>query len=353
MRIIEGMKQAYRITILQRGFGPDVAFWVAYSLLSQLIFAPDPFHGVNLLIMLAFLAAETVAVYGHLVFGLLPLVHKGRSLVAYLFVVAGCWAGGVLVGWVGIALVGLLEPIILSSTGPEQFLNFWLTRIGWSVGTLMALTGGLCLFAHRQRQAQREQDLQTAKTQAELAYLRGQLNPHFLFNALNSIYVLIGRDSELARECLLGFSDLLRYQLYASEADRVPLDDEIDQLRKFATLSRLRMEDGFHFELDAPTDSERTIPPLLLLPLVENAFKYSAGADGFVRARLTTSGTATCFTVANTVGARTPVRGEDGAGGIGLHNLRRRLDLLFPGRFLLDIEEGGGQFTVSLQLPHA
>ena len=341
-------------TILQRGPWADVAFWTVYTLVTQLAFAPAPFAPSNLLVMLAFLAGELVAVYGHLYLGLFPLLRREGSIVRYLLSIVAAVVVGVTVTWGCVLLVGVVLPEVRPSVGPTLFWTFWANRVGWSIGTLLALASVLVLFSHRRRQAARERELEIARTEAELAYLRGQLNPHFLFNALNNIYILIDHDPGRARESLLGFSDLLRYQLYVSEADRVPLATELDHIRQYAALSRLRMEEDFRFELTvADGATERELPPLLLLPLVENAFKYSPRQGGRVSVRLGAERDRTRFTIQNTVGGTATADPDPTAGGIGLTNLRRRLELLYPGRFRLATEQSNDHFTVTLELPHA
>ncbi len=265
-------------TIFQRGPWPDLLLWSAYTLLVHAAFAPDPGDAGNVGVSLAFLAGELVAAYGHLSYGLLPRLEKRRSFLAYLLVLVGSFLAGLFMAWIGLLLIGSVDSEFLLTLSPANFFGIWLPRLGWSIVTLMAISSGLYLFAHRRRQAERERQLEVARTQAELAYLRGQLNPHFLFNALNNIYVLISRDPERARESLTGFSDLLRYQLYRSEQELVPLSEEVEQIEKFSALSLLRMEEDFQFVLEAPRSDRRPMPPLLLLPLVENAFKYSSPA---------------------------------------------------------------------------
>ncbi len=338
-------------TILQRGPWADSVFWFVYTLSTQIAFAPDPFHPVNLLIMLAFLAGEVVAVYGHLHFGLFPLLRKARGLPGYGLVLIGAVVAGILVCWLGLALIGLGVVELRTSLDPVVFVSYWANRIGWSIGTLLALSSGLLLFIYRSRQSLREQQLETARTQAELAFLRGQLNPHFLFNALNSIYLLIDREPETAKDSLLGFSDLLRYQLYASEAATVPLSDEVAQLEKFATLSALRMEEDFTYRFDQDPDDGRRVPPMLLLPIMENAFKYSSGEGGYIQARIRLTEQATHFHLINRIGQYTAGAPGEGAGGIGLSNLRRRLDLLYPEGAKLTISREVGRFSVHLLLP--
>ena len=340
------------IYIFQRGLGAELLFWSAYALLAQLAFAPDPLDIGNLAVQGAFTAGEAVAVYGHLRYGLLPLLDKSRGVGTYLLVLLLSVVAGTLLTWLGLAGVALLTDGLDSILSVDRFLRYWLVRVSWSVIMLVALSSGIFLFIHRRRAARRERELETARTQAELAYLRGQLNPHFLFNVLNNIYVLIDHDPERARESLTGFSDLLRYQLYTGEADRVPLAEEIEHLRQYARLSQLRMEEDFSFQLNlAPLPPAHLLPPLLLLPLIENAFRYSPSHGGCVRAKLRDTPGGIEFIITNTVADLAPADREPTTGGIGLTNLRRRLSLLYPGKELLNTQRDATTFTATLKVP--
>ena len=340
-------------TILQRGWPADLVFWFLYASITQFIFAPAPLHPNNIAIQLAFTVGEAAAVYGHLHYGLHPLLRKRCGGGRYLLVLLAALTVGVASAWAALTAVSaLLVPDMLDTLSPGEFFASWLIRVGWSIVTLVALTAGLFLFTYRRRQVLREHELEAAKLASELAFLRGQLNPHFLFNALNNIYVLISHDTERAKEGLLGFSDLLRYQLYTAESGLVPLAEEVDHLLKFAHLARLRTEEDFRFCFDRPDDLDgRSIPPMLLLPLLENAFKYSPAQAGNVIVALTLEGGHTSFRIENIVQEDAPADRAPRAGGIGLTNLRRRLELLYPGQYRLETRQGAGLFTVTLSVP--
>ncbi|THH39342.1 sensor histidine kinase [Neolewinella litorea] len=195
-------------------------------------------------------------------------------------------------------------------------------------------------------QAQREQ------LATELKFLKSQVNPHFLFNSLNNIYTLTLLRDEQASESLLRLSGMLRYMLYDSETEAVPLGREIEYIRNYISLRRLK--DSRNMNIRADLDESRPqlpIAPLLLIPFVENAFKHSRVEDlpdAFVHVSLSTTPGGIRFAVENTVPVvPSPV---DSVGGIGLDNVRKRLALLYPDRHALQVIDQGRRFSVSLSL---
>ena len=195
-------------------------------------------------------------------------------------------------------------------------------------------------------QAQREQ------LTTELKFLKSQVNPHFLFNSLNNIYTLTLLKDELAAESLLRLSDMLRYMLYEAESATVPVRWEIAYIHNYVSLQALK--DSRRNNVTVDLDNSRPdlpIAPLLLLPFVENAYKHSQIENrqhGFIGIRLQTGPQGLTFTVANSVLAGPGP--QDGVGGIGLENVRKRLELLYPECHTLEIEPTATTFTVTLNL---
>ncbi len=186
----------------------------------------------------------------------------------------------------------------------------------------------------------------------QVKFLKSQVNPHFLFNSLNNIYTLTLLKDEQAPESLLRLSGMLRYMLYDSETETVPLGKEIEYIRSFIALTQLKDSRGLNVAVDL--DERRPqlrVAPLLLIPFVENAFKHSRIEDratGYVDIRLATASDALNFTVVNSVPAiPSPV---DKVGGIGLENVRKRLELLYPGRHHLAIRREPERFTAELHI---
>ncbi|HTR28790.1 MAG TPA: histidine kinase [Puia sp.] len=182
----------------------------------------------------------------------------------------------------------------------------------------------------------------------ELKFLKAQYHPHFLFNALNTIYFQMDENVGAAKESIEKFSELLRYQLY-DQQQTVPVSQEIRYLGNFIQLQQTRSSEKLRLEV---TFDERLngqlVYPLLFLPLVENAFKY-VGGDYHIRIAARVEGPAIRFEVKNGVPAELPIRKE---GGIGLENLRRRLELLYPGRHSLTVAKKDGSFDTVLIIEH-
>ncbi len=195
------------------------------------------------------------------------------------------------------------------------------------------------------------QQVQTEKLRAELQYLKAQLDPHFLFNSINTIYFQIDPLNTEARESLEKFSSMLRYQLYECNEDNIPIVQELHYLKSYVDLQRLRKNKRhsivFHTDENI---SDFRIAPLLLLPFVENAFKHLSNYPdrlNTVELDLHRKNGSFIFNVCNSVSA-----GSDStrAAGIGLRNAQRRLELLYENRYRLDIRSNQDQYSVELEL---
>jgi hypothetical protein len=171
-------------------------------------------------------------------------------------------------------------------------------------------------------------------TEAELTWLKSQLNPHFLFNTLNNISSLVQIDADVAQESIGQLSDLLRYTLYESNDKEVPLEGEIEFMNNYIDLMKLRCNDLVDVQVDMqPTIGSMTIAPLLFISLIENAFKHGVNSrrHSFVHIKLETQPKQLIFTVENSFFQKT---NNDRIGsGIGIENLKRRLDLAYPNRY--------------------
>ena len=195
-------------------------------------------------------------------------------------------------------------------------------------------------------------ELITRNQASELALLRSQINPHFLFNTLNNIYSLVYKKSDDAPEAVMKLSSIIRYMLYDATSDQVLLEKEIEYLKSFIELQKLRLRQQDFVELTIEGDAnDRTIAPMLLIAFVENAFKHASKNSPVpgIRISLGIEPRKIVFTVTNHIRKSTENPG-DATGGIGLHNLQRRLDLLYPGKHSLVITENQDIFTVNLTI---
>lgn len=190
------------------------------------------------------------------------------------------------------------------------------------------------------------QEVMNDQLQAELKFLKAQLHPHFIFNALNTIYFQMDEDVSAAKKSVEQFSELLRYQLY-DQQQTVSIRHEIQYLHSFINLQKVRASDKLVLNVRFDTTLyDQEVYPLLLFPLVENAFKY-VGGEYWINITASLENNTIHFVVENAVPKITmPVR----AGGIGLENLRRRLQLLYPGKHSFDVSRTERTFKAALSI---
>lgn len=325
----------------------DLLFWTIYTFFWHWVATPDPFDGRALVTSCLFTLVNAAAAYGNVLVLLPRLMGRRRyglyALTLLLLILAAAVVLGVLLyAWFSLAdraAVTFFDDNLYQWLGP---------LLGSNTTAVFALTV-IHLLRHRRRLDQRHRELEREKLLMELDYLKNQLNPHFLFNALNNIYFQIKKDPEAAAESLAGFSDLLRYQLYESDKATVPLSKEFEYIEQYVRLARLRHADSLNLQvhLSSELDGHR-IPPLLLLPLVENAFKYVKRHEGVISIDADVQEWGLRFSVTNNYEPRSFSESE--AGGIGLQNLKRRLELLYPGRHHLQITRQKDLFSIHLKL---
>ncbi len=190
------------------------------------------------------------------------------------------------------------------------------------------------------------------KAEAELNFLKSQINPHFLFNSLNSVYFLITKDNTEARQALHKFSEMLRYQLYEIKGEKIPVEKEVHYLKDYVDLQQLRKDEKYTVEFNCAADVKGfSIEPLLLVPFVENAFKHISHYNdraNFVKVDLGRSNGSFIFSVENS--KEQQQYSSEKKGGIGMVNVKRRLELLYPGKHELRIDETAHRFAVHLNL---
>lgn len=201
---------------------------------------------------------------------------------------------------------------------------------------------------------QHNQQLIQEKLEAELKFLKAQIHPHFLFNTLNNLYALTLKKSDLAPDMVLKLSELLNYMLYESNVRTISLQKEIDVLFNFIELERIRYGDLLDIHLDISGEiDDKQIAPLLLLPFVENSFKHGVSkkiSNKWVGISLVAEDSSLTLRVENSKEKNTTGESAGYSEGIGLKNVRRRLDLLYPQKYQLEIFDKGKEFVVILKL---
>ncbi|MCD7971373.1 MAG: histidine kinase [Candidatus Azobacteroides sp.] len=195
-------------------------------------------------------------------------------------------------------------------------------------------------------------ELKTANLTFELKILHAQINPHFMFNVLNYLYILVRKDPELAATLLLKYSDVLRYQLYSTRNDMVPLENEVQFLKDFIDVEKFRWEDKLDVICSWDIENGKTeIPPLLLIPFVENAFKHvsrSTFQKGYIYISFKQKGKKISLEVENSKSDK-PVK-KSKSNGIGLENIKARLEILYGRHYSLTLKDMGTVYLSNLQI---
>lgn len=216
----------------------------------------------------------------------------------------------------------------------------------WNNLLCIFIAGGLKIMSDRFK-------LEKEKVSTELNFLRAQINPHFLFNMLNTIYFQVDKSNVHARASIEKLSEMLRYQLYECVHDRIEVEKEINYLKNYVAMQRLRLEEGTDICLDV--DEALTgyyIAPLLIQPLVENAFKYLShhkeAAQNKVHISLDKKANTIVVKVCNSQDTAAYIEPLLTTGGIGNKNLERRLELLYPGSHQIETKSRDSIYTVTL-----
>jgi len=219
---------------------------------------------------------------------------------------------------------------------------------------LAASLGVSIVFRHRREELE-HQEKQAARLQSELDYLKYQINPHFFMNTLNNIHALVDIDSELAKEAIIELSRMMRYLLYESNQPTVPLSKELSFVQHYIELMRLRCDESVTLTYQQPApgtiDLGAGIPPMLLISFIENAFKHgiSHQKPSYIRVAMSSEDGKFHFTCSNSnFSTESNIQQQ---GGVGLDNVRKRLELIYPGQHTLQIVPSETDFTVDLWIP--
>ena len=223
-------------------------------------------------------------------------------------------------------------------------------QMAYSMGSVFffAVTRHIYIYIKLKQSAQQ---LRIEKQQAELNYLKSQTNPHFLFNTLNNIYSLAKDKSDLAPESILKLSKILRFMLYETSGEYIAIEQELKLISDYLDLEKLRYDEtlrlNFNYDVE---DMKQALPPLLLVPLVENAFKHGVAETRmrpFVDIHLSVRNRWLNFTVKNS--SEKSVDNTDVKENIGLKNLRRQLELLYK-EYELSVQQGDSTFVATLKI---
>ena len=243
---------------------------------------------------------------------------------------------------------------ILNSPALYNWQSNWKARIYDNVlPHFFLVTAGVAvkLLIDYVRLQQRMVQIAREKAEAELNFLKSQINPHFIFNSLNAVYFLIAKENQEARGALQKFSDMLRYQLYETNGKSIPIEKELSFIRDYMELQQLRLDEKYDIQLRLDESVKGfMIEPLLLISFVENACKHVSHHQqkrNLIKVEATLKEDLFCFRVTNSKENASP---GSTPGGIGLNNIKRRLELLYPGKYDLFIQNSDDMFLVNLQI---
>lgn len=341
-----------------------IPFWLAYHYLWWFVTLGNPvkaWHALlvppNTIIFGFYVIFQALAAYFNLYFLITRYLEKGRfALYAlYLSITIVCTALCITGGYYFSSYVTGLPVSELQGSGLNDYCFYTFLGIALpSTVAGMTLAMSIKLTKNWIQARGRQQLMEKEKLETELAFLRNQFNPHFLFNTINSIFFLIHKNPGKASSSLAKFSDLLRYQLYECNDRQIPLGNEVSYLANFIELEKLRQDDRIEIICDLPivTANHFGIAPFVLMSFVENAFKHvSRHTDKHNRIEitLTLDGKRLNFNVFNTTAPEISGKANE-SGGLGLKNVQRRLDLLYPGQHELIIRQDPGNFHIRLCL---
>lgn len=217
---------------------------------------------------------------------------------------------------------------------------------------LMGMNLGVKLYFMSQRDRERQKIIDQRNLEQQMEYLKYQVNPHFFMNTLNNIHALVDIDPERAKTTIVELSKMMRHILYEGSKKLIPLTREVEFLNLYVQLMRLRYTSKVHINVDVPPQlPELKLPPLMLIIFVENAFKHgiSYREESFVNIKLRVENKRLLFSCRNS--KPTQVQHTNEKGGMGLQNVRQRLELLYDDDYTLDICDGEKTYEVKLDIP--
>jgi two-component system LytT family sensor kinase len=279
------------------------------------------------------------------VFYLIQKYYKARKLVTYYFILM------ILIGIYIYAAIAL-EDFIMPRTRPGQAIVSAIIFNFFNIARYCVIAFLLYDLQEKFDQGKQLAQITVEKVNTEINYLRAQINPHFLFNTLNNLYGLALEKSEKTPEVILKLSKIMDYMLFELDGTKVPLEKDIENLENYIELERIRQGNNAKIVFNkSGTIDNQMIEPLLLLPLVENAFKHGVNKiieGAYLEIKLEVAGNGIKFEVINNY--RQSASEKQMHSSIGLSNLRRRLELFYPNHYVLTIKDDSMNYHVLLTL---
>ncbi len=324
---------------------PHILFWgIAYVVLLYL-FSEDVIAKVDYIYTGIFSFTLLLAVYVHRMIGLRYL--KTQPFIYVVVGIAVVFAG---VWFNQIVFDKLIDYVLkgyyfISYYSYGDIVKFFLSFV--IAATLFKLSKEAFILEDIKTKMVR---LEKEKAQVELKALTEQVNPHFLFNSLNVLYALAMKNSKESPDAILRLSDILRYVIYDVQAENVKVSNEQKLIDDYIALQNYRIDENATIRFEVNIEKDRVIAPLLFLPLVENSFKHGIKGDvgeTFVDIKLSSTSQNVVFQISNN---KCTNSNHKKSGGIGLENIKQRLELLYPDKHSFEIEDNEHSFSVKLQI---
>jgi hypothetical protein len=347
-------------------FGRHVAFWIFWWAFQGFLYAFAPYPvflkyedrlPIALLDSIVYLPAHIFLACSLMYFVIPRYIIKAKYIAAatwviILFVVAAIFASSL-----GRYMISLLRELILTDAGnlphPDPNQAFYLALLAGLRGgiTIAGLAAAIKLMKYWYVKEQRNLQLQKENAESQLQLLKAQIHPHFLFNTLNNIYSYTQNTSPVASKMLTELSGLLRFILYEASQPLVPLEKELRMIRDYIDLEKMRYGNKLELDIQLPSKPNNLhIAPLLLLPLVENCFKHGTSnilEQPWISLHINLQGSLMQMKLLNGKSAQPK---EQNVNGIGIQNVKKRLNLLYPGKYELMITNDEEVFIVNLKI---
>ncbi|OKS88774.1 sensor histidine kinase [Mucilaginibacter polytrichastri] len=284
---------------------------------------------------------------------LMPLYFYQERYIRYIFgLVVLLLTGGLLIRFFTHEVIlpweQLHDPVRYKMENKHFWIPVRILRLSIEALPMLAITMVIQLMRNAYQREKNLRELQLEKFSAEMGLLKAQINPHFFFNTLNTLYSLILKKSDDAGKFALRISDLMHYMLYETRADKILLTDEISHLENYMRVEEMRFADrvDLSFHYSGPVEG-KLIAPLILLPFVENAFKHGIENDaGWITVAIKLTEQRLFMKVENSY----PDHARESGHGLGLANVRKRLELTYPGNYTLNLSADNGLFEAELKI---
>jgi len=331
-----------------------ILFWVCYIAMYTIIYGNfEDSYGSEFFWAMAYLPLKIIAAY-FVLYYVIPRFFLQKKYVAATVITA-----------LTILLAALLQRVLDYHYFYPMYHHEWMSggvfnipkilKNTLSIYPAVALAAFIKITKYFYSEESKSLELQQQKLQAELNFLKGQIHPHFLFNTLNNLYALTLKKSENSPEVVLKLSELLSFMLYECNSRTVPLSKELKLIENYIALEKIRYDDRLTITHEIEGDiSKNKIPPMLLLPFVENAFKHGTSDsidEVWVNISIKVDGESLHLSVENSNGYDSIEKNEfEYQKGIGLTNVKRRLELLYEDNYSLETKDAEDQYSVSLHV---